>query len=33
MSVIRTIVRGMFLALLAMAAAWAIVEVLARQLT
>jgi hypothetical protein len=33
MSVIRTIVRGMLLALLAMAAAWAVVEGLARQLT
>jgi hypothetical protein len=31
MSVVRTIVRGLLLALLAMAAAWAAVEVFARQ--
>jgi hypothetical protein len=33
MSVLRTIVRGTLLALLAMAVAWAAVEVLARQFT
>jgi hypothetical protein len=32
MSVLRTILRGTLLALLAMAAAWAVVEVFARQL-
>jgi hypothetical protein len=32
MSVLRTILRGALLALLAMAAAWAVVEVFARQL-
>jgi hypothetical protein len=31
MAVVRTIVRGVLLALVAMAAAWAAVEVLARQ--
>jgi hypothetical protein len=31
MSVVRTFVRGLLLALLAMAAAWAAVEVFARQ--